>query len=50
MRKFACCYAQGKTGARNFRSNITLVDSPQEFYAVVERDFPTEIVDSLEAS
>jgi tRNA-dihydrouridine synthase B len=50
MRKFACCYAQGKTGARNFRSNITLVDSPQEFYAVVDRDFPTDSVDSLEAS
>lgn len=41
MRKYACCYAQGIPGARNFRSNIAHVDTPDEFFSVVERDFPT---------
>lgn len=42
MRKYACCYAQGKPGARQFRSNIAHVDSPEQFYQVVERDFPRD--------
>ena len=42
MRKYACCYAQGKPGARHFRTNIAHVDSPEQFYQVVERDFPCD--------
>jgi tRNA-dihydrouridine synthase B len=42
MRKYACCYAQGKPGARNFRSNIAHVDSPEQFHQVVDRDFPRD--------
>ncbi len=40
MRKYACCYAQGMPGARNFRSNIAHVDTQEKFYQVVDRDFP----------
>lgn len=42
MRKYACCYAQGKAGARNFRCNVAHVETPEQFYQVVERDFPRE--------
>lgn len=40
MRKFACCYAQGHPGARFFRSHVVHVNTPDDFYDVVERDFP----------
>jgi tRNA-dihydrouridine synthase B len=40
MRKYACCYAQGRAGAREFRSRIVKVSSPAEFHAVVEAYFP----------
>ena len=40
MRKFACCYAQGRPGAREFRGSVARVTAPQEFYDVVERHFP----------
>lgn len=40
MRKFACCYAQGRPGAREFRANVARVTSPEQFYDVVERHFP----------
>jgi tRNA-dihydrouridine synthase B len=40
MRKFACCYAQGIPGARNFRSNVAHVENHEKFLEVVERDFP----------
>ena len=40
MRKFACCYAQGRPGARRFRTHITKAESPAEFRRVVEHDFP----------
>ncbi len=42
MRKFACCYAQGKSGARHFRKHVANVASPAEFYDVVEKHFPIE--------
>ena len=42
MRKYACCYAQGKPGARHFRTHVGKVNSPSEFYEVVEEYFPTE--------
>jgi tRNA-dihydrouridine synthase B len=51
MRKFACCYAQGKHGARHFRSHVARVETPEEFHAVVEQYFPkTEAERSPEAS
>jgi tRNA-dihydrouridine synthase B len=40
MRKFACCYAQGRAGAREFRSRVVKVSLPDEFQMVVERFFP----------
>jgi tRNA-dihydrouridine synthase B len=40
MRKYACCYAQGRPGAREFRSRVVKVSSPAEFRSVVEADFP----------
>jgi tRNA-dihydrouridine synthase B len=42
MRKFACCYAQGRAGARDFRSRVVKVSTPAEFRAVVESYFPNE--------
>jgi tRNA-dihydrouridine synthase B len=42
MRCYACCYAQGRPGARQFRSHISRVATPEEFAAVVECDFPRE--------
>jgi tRNA-dihydrouridine synthase B len=42
MRKYACCYAHGIPGSRNFRTNVAHVESPEQFYAVVERDFPRQ--------
>ncbi|MFY8199033.1 MAG: tRNA dihydrouridine synthase, partial [Pirellula staleyi] len=40
MRKFACCYAQSKHGARHFRTHVAHVESPEQFYEVVEKYFP----------
>jgi tRNA-dihydrouridine synthase B len=40
MRKYACCYAQGRPGAREFRMRASQVSSPAEFHAVVEQYFP----------
>jgi tRNA-dihydrouridine synthase B len=40
MRKFACCYAQGRRGAREFRKHVAKVVAPAEFYGVVEGYFP----------
>jgi tRNA-dihydrouridine synthase B len=40
MRKYACCYAQGRPGAREFRSRVVKVTSPAEFHAVVAAYFP----------
>lgn len=42
MRKYACCYAQGRRGAREFRKQVVEVNTSAEFYDVVERTFPTE--------
>jgi tRNA-dihydrouridine synthase B len=42
MRKYACCYAQGRAGAREFRSRVVKVSTPDEFRDVVERWFPVE--------
>ncbi len=40
MRKYACCYAQGRPGAREFRTQVSRVSSPDDFRAIVERHFP----------
>jgi tRNA-dihydrouridine synthase B len=42
MRKYACCYAQGRRGAREFRGRIAKVTTPTEFQTVVESYFPSE--------
>ncbi len=40
MRKYACCYAQGRRGAREFRTHVARVTTPAEFHQVVARYFP----------
>ena len=40
MRKFACCYAQGRRGARDFRAHVARVSSLPEFIDAVEHHFP----------
>jgi tRNA-dihydrouridine synthase B len=40
MRKYACCYAQGRPGAREFRKRVATIQSAAEFYQVVESYFP----------
>ncbi len=42
MRKYACCYAHGKRGARHFRTHVARVSTAAEFYAVVEEYFPVD--------
>lgn len=42
MRKYACCYAQGRPGARQFRTRAAKVSTPEEFFEVVDKHFPTE--------
>jgi len=42
MRKYACCYAQGRAGARDFRKHVATVETPEEFGDVVERYFPRD--------
>ena len=43
MRKYACCYAQGRRGARTFRSRVAVINSVDEFFQVVEESFPREV-------
>jgi tRNA-dihydrouridine synthase B len=40
MRKYACCYAQGRPGAREFRKYIATIGSPEAFFQVVAQYFP----------
>ena len=40
MRKFACAYAQGIPGAREFRGHVSRVTSQAEFLDVMARFFP----------
>ena len=40
MRKFACCYAQGRRGAREFRKQVVRVSTDSDFQHVVEQFFP----------
>jgi len=43
MRKYACCYAQGRRGAREFRSRVAKIATPAEFRRVVEEFFPRDL-------
>jgi tRNA-dihydrouridine synthase B len=49
MRKYACCYAQGRRGARDFRKHVVQISTPAEFYGVVEEFFPREVVSAAGA-
>jgi tRNA-dihydrouridine synthase B len=40
MRAYACCYGQGRPGARGFRRQVAGAATPAEFVAIVEREFP----------
>lgn len=40
MRKYACCYAQGRPGARDFRTRVAHCSSPAEFHSTVDECFP----------
>jgi len=42
MRKYACCYAQGRPGAREFRKHVATIQTANNFHAVVEEYFPKE--------
>ncbi len=42
MRKYACCYAQGRHGAREFRTHVSRVQTGADFAAIVERYFPRD--------
>ena len=40
MRRFACCYAQGRPGAREFRTRVSQMATPEDFAAIVDKYFP----------
>ncbi|MCE5266414.1 MAG: tRNA-dihydrouridine synthase [Planctomycetaceae bacterium] len=40
MRAYACCYGEGRPGARAFRREVVQASMPEEFVAAVERYFP----------
>jgi tRNA-dihydrouridine synthase B len=42
MRKFACAYAQGLPGARDFRGRVSRVTTRAEFLEVVREHFPRD--------
>ena len=44
MRKFACCYAQGRRGAREFRKHVATMKTPDEFRGIVAEYFPREVL------
>ncbi len=48
MRKFACCYGQGRPGVREFRAAVAKISAPEEFYAAVEQQFPREAVATVD--
>jgi tRNA-dihydrouridine synthase B len=41
MRKFACSYAQGLAGAREFRGRVSRVETREDFLAVMRAHFPS---------
>jgi tRNA-dihydrouridine synthase B len=48
MRKFACCYAQGRAGAREFRSRVVKASLPAELRATVEQFFPRDLSECVD--
>ena len=40
MRRYACSYAQGRKGARLFRTHVSKINTAAEFFEVVDRYFP----------
>jgi tRNA-dihydrouridine synthase B len=42
MRRYACCYAQGRPGCRSFRAHAVLVSTPAEFQKMLAEYFPRE--------
>ncbi len=40
MRRYACCYGQGRPGARQFRRQVARVSSPEAFRETVAEYFP----------
>jgi tRNA-dihydrouridine synthase B len=42
MRKYSCCYAQGRPGARDFRAHASRCATTAEFVEIVERYFPRD--------
>ncbi len=46
MRKYACCYAQGLPGARQFRATVARASTAAEFEQIVEQHFPRERTDT----
>jgi len=42
MRKYSCCYAQGRSGASKFRAHASRCSTSAEFVAIVETWFPTD--------
>jgi len=44
MRKYACCYAQGRPGAREFRKQVATTESAEQFHEIVEHFFPSAAV------
>jgi tRNA-dihydrouridine synthase B len=48
MRRYACCYAQGRRGAREFRSLISKCDTSPHFIHIVNEKFPLEHAEKIE--
>ncbi len=46
MRKYACCYAQGRHGARHFRRYVARVSTRDGFMSVVNEYFPSDPVET----
>ena len=42
MRRYACCYAQGRPGARHFRTHVARVKDAADFHRIVKEYFPTD--------
>ncbi|MEM6329019.1 MAG: tRNA dihydrouridine synthase DusB [Planctomycetota bacterium] len=42
MRKYACCYAQGRRGAREFRKQVAMIQTSRDFLRVVQELFPRD--------
>jgi len=50
MRKFACSYAQGLPGAREFRGRVSRVSTAEEFLDVMDRWFPGRSANPIEGN